>query len=274
MEEGRLLFLGTGGGRIASFKQFRATGGIWLEWGRTAVHIDPGPEALSRVLQKKLNPASLSAILLTHKHLDHCGDINVMIEAMTEGGKSVRGAVYAPSDALEGEDPVIFRYLRSYVQKIAVLNLHQPVSIPPFSFLPTAHYIHGGVETFRFLIQYDQKKIALFVDGKNLEGVEQAKGCDLAVIYSLLYHANPEIDHLSLKETREIIRQVRPRKTILTHYGMTMLRNHPWEIARALSEELECEIIAAWDNMTLDLLTLNVMHTERGKRKSGEENSN
>ena len=36
-------------------------------------------------------PGVLDAIVLTHKHLDHSGDVNAMIEAMTQGGTKKRG---------------------------------------------------------------------------------------------------------------------------------------------------------------------------------------
>ena len=65
----------------------------------------------------KLNPLVLDGIILTHRHLDHSNDINVMIEAMTNGGFKKKGIVFAPSDALE-EDPVILEYFRDHVDKI------------------------------------------------------------------------------------------------------------------------------------------------------------
>jgi phosphoribosyl 1,2-cyclic phosphodiesterase len=61
----------------------------------------------------------LDGILLTHKHLDHSGDINVMIEAMTEGGFKKRGVLFAPRDALE-EDPVVLKYAMGYVENTSI----------------------------------------------------------------------------------------------------------------------------------------------------------
>jgi hypothetical protein len=40
---------------------------------------------------------------------------------------------------------------------------------------------------------------------------------------------------------------------VLTHFGMTMLRAKPWELAEALTEELGIEVLAARDGMTLEL---------------------
>ena len=90
---------------------------------RTNLSIDPGPGALVRCLSSKpkLDPSTLDAILLTHRHLDHSGDVNVMIEAMTEGGLKKRGILFAPEDALEN-DPVVLRYLRDSLEKIEILT--------------------------------------------------------------------------------------------------------------------------------------------------------
>ena len=83
-----IKFLGTAGARFVVMKQLRASGGVWLSVGETNLSIDPGPGALVRCLNSKpkLEPSTLDGILLTHKHLDHSGDVNVMIEAMTDGG--------------------------------------------------------------------------------------------------------------------------------------------------------------------------------------------
>jgi hypothetical protein len=73
---------------------------------------------------RPLDPTHLDGILLSHKHLDHAGDVNALIEAMTEGGYRQRGVLFATEDALES-DPVVFRYLRSYVRRIEILKEYQ-----------------------------------------------------------------------------------------------------------------------------------------------------
>ena len=41
-------------------------------------------------------------MILTHKHIDHSTDVNVVIEGMTHGGFDSRGMLVAPDDALRG----------------------------------------------------------------------------------------------------------------------------------------------------------------------------
>jgi len=81
-----ITFLGTAGARFVVARQFLASGGAWLSLGDTQLLLDPGPGCLVQATKRKLDPSKLSAIILSHRHLDHCGDINIMIEAMTEGG--------------------------------------------------------------------------------------------------------------------------------------------------------------------------------------------
>jgi ribonuclease BN (tRNA processing enzyme) len=81
-----ITFLGTAGARFVVTKQFLASGGAWFNFGGTEILLDPGPGCLVHSAKRKLNASKLKAIILSHKHLDHSGDINIMIEAMTEGG--------------------------------------------------------------------------------------------------------------------------------------------------------------------------------------------
>ena len=41
--------------------------------------------------------------------------------------------------------------------------------------------------------------------------------------------------------------------TILTHFGMTMIKAKPWEVASELEKELGLKVIAASDGMKIDL---------------------
>ncbi|MBV8155907.1 MAG: MBL fold metallo-hydrolase, partial [Candidatus Eremiobacteraeota bacterium] len=91
---------------------------MWMRFGDTQVQVDPGPGALVRALSHvpPCNPRELDAIVLSHKHLDHAGDVNALIEAMTSGGFRRRGAVMAPADALEGE-AVVLPYAQRFVER-------------------------------------------------------------------------------------------------------------------------------------------------------------
>ena len=93
--ENFIKFLGTAGARFVVTKQLRASGGLWISYRGTAVHLDPGPGALVRALSSRpaLSPSSLGAILVSHRHIDHANDCNIMVEAMTEGGTKKRGLV-------------------------------------------------------------------------------------------------------------------------------------------------------------------------------------
>jgi phosphoribosyl 1,2-cyclic phosphodiesterase len=72
------------------------------------------------------------------------------------------------------------------------------------------------------------------------------------VINTVLREWNPDIDHLSLPEALEIIQAVKPKLAVLTHFGMTMLRGKPWELAAQASEKLGIRIVAAEDGMTVE----------------------
>jgi ribonuclease BN (tRNA processing enzyme) len=102
----KLTFMGTAGARFMVAKQLAASGGLYLELGSTRLAMDPGPGAVVQYAKRKVDLSRLDGILVSHRHLDHCGDVNVVIEAMTEGGFRPRGTLFCPSDALD-EDPVL-----------------------------------------------------------------------------------------------------------------------------------------------------------------------
>ncbi len=102
-----ITFLGTGGARFMMISQFLASGGLWLSLDGTELLLDPGPGCIVQSTKRKLRADKLSAIILSHRHLDHSADVNIMVEAMTQGGFNQHGWLFAPADALETE-PVIF----------------------------------------------------------------------------------------------------------------------------------------------------------------------
>ena len=135
MEDGAdsITFLGTAGARFTVTTQLLASGGIWLNLGGTQILVDPGPGCIVQSTKRKLKAENLSAIVLSHRHLDHSGDGNIMVEAMTRGGMKRHGWLFAPADAL-GAEPVIFSYLRSYLEGTEVLEAGKSYSAGNISF--------------------------------------------------------------------------------------------------------------------------------------------
>lgn len=248
----RIKFLGTAGARVVVFKQIRASGGIWVEMKGKKVWIDPGPGALVRALSSrpKLDPTHLDALILTHRHLDHSADVNVVIEAMTEGGWKKKGVLLAPSDALE-EDPVVLKYLRGFLEGIVVLKEGGEYELDGLRIRTPLRHIHQG-ETYGLILD---GRVGLITDTLFFPGlIEAYQGLDLLILNVVRAGERDEkIQHLTLEDAREILKRTRPQRAVLTHFGMTMLRLGPREVAQKLSQELGIEVIAAQDGMTLTL---------------------
>ncbi len=250
-EAGFIKFLGTSGARFVMIRQLRASGGIWISCAGTNVLIDPGPGSIVRCASSRprLDPSSLDALILTHRHLDHSGDINVMIEAMTEGGFKKRGAVFCPSDAI-GEDPVIFRYLRGFPERIETLQPNSRYSVGNFAFITSMRHIHP-VETYGIKFNIGVKSVALLADTRYFKELEDFYKSDTLILPVVFPEPRQGIDHLSLSEAELLIRDLKPEKTVLTHFGMNMLKAAPHLQARRLSKAFDCEVIAAADGMTI-----------------------
>ncbi len=248
-------FVGTAGARFVVIKQLRSSGGMWLSVGKTNLYIDPGPGALVRCLSSKpkLEPSSLDGILLTHKHLDHSGDVNIMIEAMTDGGFKKRGILFAPRDALE-DDPVVFKYVKEFLEKVIILKEDSEYQIGEIRFSTARRHQHR-VETYGINFDTSPYSLSLITDTKFFPELTNIYKGDILILHVVRYKPiNDEpIDHLSLDDAKTIIKKVKPKMAILTHFGMTMIRAKPWVLAEALEKELGCKVIAASDGMKLDL---------------------
>lgn len=251
---GWVKFLGTAGARFVVARQLRFSAGTWMELSGTQLLLDPGPGTLLRCrkVRPPLEPLELAGIILSHKHLDHSTDVNIMIEAMADGGLKRRGVLLAPADALEGEDPVVLRYVRPFLERIEILADGQTYEVGRVRIHLVPHH-HGQVETYGIILEAEEGRLGFMVDTKFFpELPERYAGCRFLVINTVLREWNPNLDHLSLPEALEVVKAVRPKLAVLTHFGMTMLRGKPWELAAEASEKLGLKVVAAADGMTVE----------------------
>ncbi len=248
-----IIFLGSGGARIVVFKQIRASGGIWLSLAQRNILIDPGPGSLVRITTSRhhLDPTKLDAVLLSHRHLDHSADINSIIESITEGGLKPRGKLFTPEDALEGGDPVVLRYLRNFLEEIVILKEGLTYSLPGLVFSTPIRHQHRG-ETYGFLFKTEKLKIAYIADTQYFEGLAEAYPADVAIFNVIRLDPGP-LDHLTVVDVKLLIKKIKPKLAVLSHFGMSIIKAKPWEVAAQVEQETGIQTIAARDGMKLSV---------------------
>ncbi len=248
-----ITFLGTAGARFMVTSQILASGGLWLNLKGSEILVDPGPGCIVQSTKRKLRAERLRAIIVSHRHLDHSADVNIMVEAMTQGGLKRHGWLFAPADALEVE-PIIFSYLRNLLEGVEVLAEGKSYSIGDVSFSTPVQHIHP-VETYGITFQAGHT-FSYITDSRYFDGLCSHYSGELLIINVVRLEANHPYDHLSVPDAERIIKELKPKVAILTHFGMTMWRARPWQVAERLSQETGIKVIAARDGMRFDLSQL------------------
>jgi len=251
-----IKFLGTGGARYVVSRQLRSSAGTWLNLKGKNILIDPGPGTLVHCYasRPKLDPANLDAIILTHRHLDHSSDLNVLIEAMTGGRLKKRGVLFIPSDAVNCDEPVVFKYLLEAVERVEILREGGQYSLGEVSFFTPVIHKHS-VETYGLKFEAGDLDLSLIVDTAFFpELIEHYKSKIIILNVVLFKHPGADnVEHLDLDNCKEIIRGIKPELALLTHFGLTMLKNKPWLLAEEISRETGVEVKAAGDGMMIKL---------------------
>ena len=248
-------FLGTAGGRFVVATQQRYSAGTWLSLSGKNIMLDPGPGTLVRcwASRPKLDPRKLDAIILSHHHIDHCTDVNVLVEAMTGGGHQRRGALFASREALATDSPLC-RYVQAFPEQVVTLTAASQYEVGGVRFSTVAH--RHGVETYGFTFDSGGKHLGFLVDtAYSAELASHYRGCDLLVMNVVLSDPDHRATdrHLSLWHAEQIIAQAQPARAILTHFGMGVLREKPWLLAQEISQRLGLDVQAARDGMTVEV---------------------
>ncbi len=251
-------FLGTAGARFVMARQLRYSAGTFLSLQGQRIMLDPGPGTLLRCAKSRpsIDVTELDAVVLTHAHIDHSGDATALLDAMTAGGFDPRGRLFAPAQCLEGPDAVVLDYVQKGLEEVVRLEPEHGYSIGPLRFSTSPRHRHP-LDTYGVTFRPQGGPVVGFlVDTEPFEGLAAAyRGVDLLVVNVVRREPHPsgKVQHLCLDDARELIAEIGPRKAVLTHFGMTMLKAKPWELAQAMSEELGLDVLAASDGMTVDL---------------------
>lgn len=256
-----IRYLGTGGARFTMIHQYRATGGIWFSYGGLNGVIDPGPGCLVQICSAypQLNPEEISALILTHRHIDHSTDINVLTEAMTLGGKQKRGSILVTHDAAFAQDPVLLAYSASKAETVYEMQDAVKIKLGNGVTVEPVKHFHHGVDCFGLI--FEKCGLAtwgIISDTRPLDFLPKRYAkCKFISLNTTMLIKRPQVDHFSLPDTGELLTELHPQLLTLTHIGRMIIERHPDKLANSLSTD-KTRVVAARDGMIIDLDSLKV----------------
>ena len=255
-----IIFLGTAGSSAVVSKQSRSSGGIILQLEDLQFHLDPGPGALNKAKEYGVNIQNTTAILISHNHINHCNDVNPVIDAMTHSGLDHRGIVMGSKSALqptENNYPVVTRYHQTLVERIIPMEKDHKVGLDLVEIhaLPVEHtdpYALG----FKF---YCPKFILSYTGDTRLtpQLLEGLKGTNI-LIMNVPYPGNKGQGlNLDTESAIKIVTQIKPKLVVMTHFGLEMIKADPLVEAREVQRITGVQTIAAKDGLIISTENFN-----------------
>lgn len=260
--ENFIRFLGTGGTRFVMLSQRRASGGIWFSCGAARGVVDPGPGSLVRICAAKppLSALDINTLILTHRHIDHSSDINVLAEGMTLGTRGPRGRILLPEDALDDGDAVLLQY---EAKKIKHIDRHADgkiTEIAPGVTVESVRHEHHGVQCYGLIFRGEGFKTwGLISDTAALPSFPQRyRECEMLVINLTLPLPWARLDHMSQPDVASLLQDLHPKLVLLSHMGSHLLDMGADRVANSLSTD-RTQTVAAQDDMIVDLNTISII---------------
>jgi len=265
--ESKIIFLGTAGDNYVISRQFRASGGILLQIGDYQFLIDPGPGSLVRASEYDINYRENTAVIATSADIKHCNDINIVADAMTHEGLDVKGVLVSNEDVVNGTDsipPYLTPKHKKFFEKVIIAQPLQKIGIENIELLalPTRskspHTFGLKVFTQDFCLVYTSDT-ALSKDV-----AKHYRGADILIVNCLLPSQIKSKYNLCSADTIKILKAIKPKLALITHFGKKMLEADPLLEARHIQRESSIQTLAAQDGLSID----PVSYSAKSKQKT------
>ncbi len=262
----KIIFLGTGGDSYVVSKQLRASGGIILQIGDDQFHIDPGPGALIMSREVGINLRANTALLATHNHINHCNDVNAVIDAMTYGGFDKTGVLVASNNVVNGDEtyqPFLQKYYRGCLERFIVLEAGRKVGINDVEIAAIkAKHSDPYAIGFKFITP-DYTLTYTGDTAFSAEILPEYENSSILILNVPCLKKEESKINLCKEDAIKIISKVKPKLAIITHFGTNFLKADPLYEVRDIQKETGCQVIAASDGMVINPISYAI---EQGQK--------
>ena len=205
----RVVAVGTG---TAVPIEGRSQSCYMLEKDRKKILIDAGMGTLLRLNQMGIGLSEIEAILLTHNHLDHNGDLLGILKARWLGGISDELEIFGPVGTRHHLESLLeaYSYLRGKLN-FSIREGESEFKVGGFKVktIPTFHSVrsNGYLVDGKVLISGDTRPF------KELFEVE----CELLIHELSLPSGYKTTDHTTPESLKEMLTSAKAKKIVLTH---------------------------------------------------------
>jgi phosphoribosyl 1,2-cyclic phosphodiesterase len=256
-----IVFLGTGGGRFNLISQLRRTGGFIIR-GSSQLHVDPGPGALAACHAFSIDPEKTDAVVVTHNHIDHLNDVELMLEAINCFPDRKRGALVASKSILAGDEygeKGISSYFINKLQSTHIAVQGKPIMLFPRATLVPTPVRHEDKTGFGFVLEMDGARIGYTSDTEYFPSLaSHFLHCDLLVANNLKAGDDGVPGHLYSSTSSLLLSECAPKLCVLSHMGRSLIKSGPGREAKKIEKASGVRTIAAEDGMKIHLPSLKV----------------
>ena len=214
---------------------------ILIEWDGYTYVVDCGPDFRYQML--RANVQKINGVLFTHEHADHISGIDDLRPFSFQLGAV---PIYAQKRVLKNLSEK-FDYIFNDENKYPGAPSVQQHEIDSKNFnlfnleVTPIKVLHGKLE----ILGYKFNNIAYLTDVKTIasEEKEKLKNLDILIINAIRY--KPHHSHLNLEEALELIDELQPKKTYLTHIS------HHLGFHALVEKTLPKNVFIAYDELVL-----------------------